>query len=70
MVWGLLLSAFILYAANFYLFFFYFKEKKIKDSLERLAIMFGTNMSVLLVDALILFFGAVIDESAILFLIF
>ena len=58
---AIILSTIILVLANFYLFLVYFKEKKIK--LERLAVMFGTNMSVLFVDSLILFFGALAEEG-------
>ena len=60
---AIILSMIILVLANFYLFLVYFKEKKITDKLERLAVLFGTNMSVLFVDSLLLFFGALAEES-------
>lgn len=60
---AIILSTIILALANVYLFLVYFKEKKIEDKLERLAVMFGTNMSVLFVDSLILFFGALAEEG-------
>ena len=60
---AIILSTIILVLANFYLFLVYFKEKKINDKLERLAVMFGTNMGVLFVDSLILFFGALAEEG-------
>ena len=47
---AIIFSTIILVLANFYLFLVYFKEKKIDDKLERLAVMFGTNMSVLFVE--------------------
>lgn len=52
---AIFLSAALLVLVNFYLFYVYFKEKQIVDNLERLAVMFGANMSVLFVDSLILF---------------
>jgi hypothetical protein len=64
------LSTIVLALANVYLFLVYFKEKKIDDKLERLAVMFGTNMSVLFVDSLILFFGALAEEGMFLMTIF
>lgn len=67
---AIILSMIILVLANFYLFLVYFKEKKITDKLERLAVLFGTNMSVLFVDSLLLFFGALAEESFSLMFIF
>ncbi|MBV7391609.1 MULTISPECIES: hypothetical protein [Enterococcus] len=68
MIWGIICATIILYGANIYLFKVYFKEKKIIDQLERLAIMFGTNMGVLLVDSLVIFFGVVLEDSLFLLL--
>ena len=67
---AIILSTIVLALANVYLFLVYFKEKKIDDKLERLAVMFGTNMSVLFVDSLILFFGALAEEGMFLMTIF
>jgi len=63
---AIILSTILLVLVNFYLFYVYFKEKQIEDRLERLAVMFGANMSVLFVDSLILFFGALIEEGGFL----
>lgn len=67
---AIILSTIILALVNFYLFLVYFKEKKIEDRLERLAVMFGANMSVLFVDSFILFFGALAEEGLFLMTIF
>ncbi|MGM0167598.1 hypothetical protein IGI39_002582 [Enterococcus sp. AZ135] len=67
---AIILSTILLALVNFYLFYVYFKEKKIEDKLERLAVMFGANMSVLFVDSLILFFGALAEEGMFLLVIF
>ncbi|MEG1504619.1 MAG: hypothetical protein RSC16_10250 [Enterococcus sp.] len=60
---AMILSTILMALVNLYLFSIYFKEKKIKDSLEKLAVMFGVNMSVLFIDSLILFFGALAEEG-------
>ncbi|MFC4770855.1 hypothetical protein [Enterococcus hermanniensis] len=60
---AMVLSTILIALVNFYLFYVYFKEKKIKDSLEKLAVMFGVNMSVLFIDSLLLFFGALAEEG-------
>lgn len=60
---AMILSTILIALVNLYLFSIYFKEKKIKDSLEKLAVMFGVNMSVLFIDSLILFFGALAEEG-------
>lgn len=67
---AMILSTILFFLVNFYLFSVYFKEKKIKDHLEKLAVMFGVNMSVLFVDSLILFFGALAEEGFLLMTIF
>lgn len=67
---AIILSMIILVLANFYLFLVYFKEKQIEDKLERLAVLFGTNMSVLFVDSLLLFFGALVEEGLFVMMIF
>lgn len=67
---AIIFSTIILALANFYLFLVYFKEKKIDDKMERLAVMFGTNMSVLFIDSLILFFGALAEEGLFVMTIF
>ncbi|MDT2595428.1 hypothetical protein P7D52_02390 [Enterococcus dongliensis] len=66
---AIIFSFIILVLVNFYLFHVYFKEKKISDTFERLAVMFGANMSVLFVDSLILFFSALIEEGSFLMII-
>ena len=60
---AMILSTILMALVNLYLFSIYFKEKKIKDSLEKLAVMFGVNMSVLFIDSLILFFGALAEQG-------
>ncbi|WP_407854949.1 hypothetical protein [Enterococcus hailinensis] len=60
---AMVLATGLIALVNLYLFYVYFKEKKIKDSLEKLAVMFGVNMSVLFIDSLILFFGALAEEG-------
>lgn len=60
---AMVLATGLIALVNLYLFSIYFKEKKIKDSLEKLAVMFGVNMSVLFIDSLILFFGALAEEG-------
>lgn len=67
---AIIISTIILILVNFYLFTVYFKEKQIEDKLEQLAVMFGANMSVLFVDSLILFFGALAEEGLFLMTIF
>lgn len=60
---AMVLATGLIALVNLYLFYVYFKEKKIKDGLEKLAVMFGVNMSVLFIDSLILFFGALAEEG-------
>ncbi|BBM17058.1 MULTISPECIES: hypothetical protein [Enterococcus] len=67
---AIILSTILIALVNFYLFYVYFKEKKIEDKLEKLAVMFGANMSVLFVDSLILFFGALVEEGLFMMTIF
>ncbi|MBM7710832.1 hypothetical protein [Enterococcus xiangfangensis] len=67
---AIILSIVLFILVNLYLFLVYFKEKKIEDTSERLAVLFGVNMSVLFVDSLILFFGALAEKGSFLLIIF
>lgn len=60
---AIVLSVLLFLFVNLYLFVIYFKEKKIVDPMERLAVLFGVNMSVLFADSLMLFFGALIEKG-------
>ncbi|MBO0411787.1 hypothetical protein JZO77_05270 [Enterococcus hulanensis] len=67
---AIILSTILIALANCYLFCVYFKEKKIEDNMEKLAVLFGTNMSVLFIDSLLLFFAALAEEGLFLMTIF
>lgn len=63
MMEAIILATVLLYGVNLYIFFVYFKEKQIEKGVDKLAVLFGTNMTVGFIDALILFGGSLIEEG-------
>ena len=70
MLGAIILATVLLYGVNLYVFLVYFKEKQIENGVDKLAVLFGTNMTVGFVDALILFGGSLIEEGLALMSIF
>ena len=54
------------YGGNF-LVFMYLKINHIKDYVEKIAIYFGTNMTLLLTRCIFLFFGKLVEDGILLF---
>ncbi|WP_159721970.1 hypothetical protein [Enterococcus sp. CSURQ0835] len=70
MLGAIILATVLLYGVNMYVFLVYFKEKQIENGVDKLAVLFGTNMTVGFIDALILFGGSLIEEGLALMSIF
>lgn len=70
MLGAIILATALLYGVNLYVFLVYFKEKQIENGVDKLAVLFGTNMTVGFIDALILFGGSLIEEGLALMSIF
>lgn len=70
MLGAIILATVLLYGVNLYVFLVYFKEKQIENGVDKLAVLFGTNMTVGFIDALILFGGSLIEEGLALMSIF
>ena len=56
----------LVYGVNF-LVFMYLKINHIKDYVEKIAIYFGTNMTLLLTSGIFLFFGKLVEDGILLF---
>ena len=56
----------LVYGVNF-LVFMYLKINQIKDYEEKIAIYFGTNMTLLLTSGIFLFFGKLVEDGILLF---
>ena len=56
----------LIYGVNF-LVFMYLKINHIKDYVEKIAIYFGTNMTLLLTSCIFLFFGKLVEDGILLF---
>jgi len=50
-----------------FLVFMYLKINHIKDYVEKIAIYFGTNMTLLLTSGIFLFFGKLVEDGILLF---
>lgn len=56
----------LVYGVNF-LIFMYLKINHIKDYVEKIAIYFGTNMTLLLTSGIFLFFGKLAEDGILIF---
>ncbi|ASZ06763.1 MULTISPECIES: hypothetical protein [Enterococcus] len=56
----------LVYGVNF-LVYMYLKINKIKDYLEKLAIYFGTNMTLLFTSGIFMFFGKLVEDGILAF---
>lgn len=56
----------LVYGVNF-LVFMYLKINHIKDHVEKIAIYFGTNMTLLLTSGIFLFFGKLVEDGILIF---
>lgn len=55
----------LVYGVNF-LAFMYIKIKEIKNYLEKIAIYFGVNMTLLFTSSIFLFFGKIVEDGILL----
>jgi len=56
----------LVYGVNF-LVYMYLKINHIKDYLEKIAIYFGTNMTLLFTSGIFLFFGKIVEDGILIF---
>jgi CRISPR/Cas system-associated protein Csx1 len=56
----------LVYGVNF-LVYMYLKINHIKDYLEKIAIYFGTNMTLLFTSGIFLFFGKIVEDGILVF---
>ncbi len=56
----------LVYGVNF-LVYMYIKINHIKDYLEKIAIYFGTNMTLLFTSGIFLFFGKLVEDGILAF---
>ncbi|MGM0125262.1 hypothetical protein IGI37_002660 [Enterococcus sp. AZ194] len=53
------------YGTNF-LVYLYLKNQRKADILEKISVYFGINMSVMLIDGILLFFGKLVEDGILL----
>ena len=56
----------LVYGVNF-LVYMYLKINHIKDYVEKIAIYFGTNMTLLFTSSIFLFFGKIVEDGILVF---
>ena len=56
----------LVYGVNF-LVYMYLKINHIKDYVEKIAIYFGTNMTLLFTSGIFLFFGKIVEDGILVF---
>ena len=56
----------LVYGVNF-LVYMYLKINPIKDYVEKIAIYFGTNMTLLFTSSIFLFFGKIVEDGILVF---